>query len=45
MARIDRLFAEYRAEALKQPITRANAPLMPKLELPGGIVIALSVNK
>lgn len=45
MARLDRLFTEYRAEALRKPITRANTPLMPKLELPGGIAIALSVNK
>lgn len=44
MARIDRQFAEYRAQALANPVTRANQPILPKIELPGFIALALSVN-
>lgn len=45
MSRLDRRFAEYRAEALRHPVTRANQKILPKIELPGGIALALSVNK
>jgi hypothetical protein len=45
MARLDRIFAEYRAEAFKHPVTRANQTILPKVELPGGVALALSVNK
>lgn len=45
MSRLDRTFAEHRAEALEHPVTRANQPIVPRIELPGGIVLALSLNK
>jgi hypothetical protein len=45
MPRLDREFAAYRARALRTPVTRANQEIIPKLELPGGIALALSVNK
>lgn len=44
MSRIDRVFEEYRAAAMRSPVTRANQPIMPKLEAPGGLPMALSVN-
>lgn len=44
MSRLDRQFANYRAEALANPVTRANQPILPKIELPGFIALALSVN-
>jgi hypothetical protein len=45
MSRLDRLFAELRATALAQPMTRADQVVTPQIELPGFIAIALSVNK
>ena len=45
MSRLDRLFAEARAEALRHPLTRATGRVLPSIDLPGGIYIALSVNK
>lgn len=45
MSRLDRQFAAYRAEALRAPMTRAQQLVTPAIELPGGIKIALSVNK
>jgi hypothetical protein len=45
MASLDRRFAHYRAAALRQPLTRAARLTIPGLILPGGIAIALSVNK
>lgn len=45
MPRLDRLFADYRTQALLLPVTRANQPILPKITMPGGITIALSVNK
>jgi hypothetical protein len=44
VARQDRQFAQYRAEALANPVTRANQPILPKIELPGFIALAVSVN-
>lgn len=44
MSRLDRLFADYRRQALADPVTRANQKILPKLELAGGIAIALSLN-
>jgi hypothetical protein len=44
MSRLDRQFANYRAEALRHPVTRANQKIFPKIELPGGISMAVSVN-
>lgn len=45
MSRIDRQFAEYRAQAMRSPLTRANRLVPPALELSGGVAIALSVNR
>lgn len=45
MSRLDRQFADYRAEAMRHPVTRANQEILPKIELPGGLAMALSVNK
>lgn len=45
MSRLDRIFAEMRANAMRNPITRANTPVIPQAELPGGILIGLSLNK
>ena len=45
MSRLDRQFAEYRAQAMRAPITRANTRIIPKIELAGGVAMALSVNK
>lgn len=45
MSRLDRQFAEYRAQAMQAPLTRANTTVIPSLELSGGIAIGLSVNK
>jgi hypothetical protein len=42
---LDRKFAEYRARALKAPITRANRTVIPEIELPGGVHVGLSLNK
>jgi len=44
MSRLDRVFADYRAQALRDPVTRANQKILPKIELPGGIALALSLN-
>lgn len=44
MARLDRLAAEYRAQAMASPLTRANTTVFPKIELGGGIAIAISLN-
>lgn len=44
-SRLDRRFAEIRAEAMRTPLTRAGGPVLPSIDLPGGIHIALSVNK
>jgi hypothetical protein len=45
MNRLDRQFAEYRASAMRTPVTRANQKILPKIQLPGGVAMALSVNK
>lgn len=45
MSRLDRQFAELRALALRTPLTRADGPVLPSIDLTGGIHIALSVNK
>ena len=45
MSRLDRIFAEMRERAFKNPLTRANRPVFPEVELPGGILIGLSLNK
>lgn len=44
MSRLDTLFADYRARALKNPMTRANRLVEPTIELPGGVYLALSAN-
>jgi hypothetical protein len=44
MRRRDRVFAEYRARAMSRPLTKATTVVVPQVELPGGIAIALSVN-
>jgi hypothetical protein len=43
--RLDRQFAEYRAQALARPLTKAQPLPLPLIELPGHIALALSVNK
>lgn len=45
MSRLDREFARYREEAMKRPLTKANTYVFPEIELPGGIMIGLSLNK
>lgn len=45
MSRLDRTFADYRARALAAPLTAARRLVTPGVDLPGGISIALSVNK
>lgn len=45
MSRLDRQFAEYRAEAMAAPLTRANTYVFPEIDLPGGVLMGLSVNK
>lgn len=45
MPRIDVTFREMRERALLQPLTRARAPVFPEAELPGGTLVALSLNK
>lgn len=45
MSRLDRQFAELRREAMLKPLTRARAFVLPEVELPGGILIGLSLNK
>jgi hypothetical protein len=45
MSRVDRQFAEYRARAMQSPVTRANTKIIPEIELPGGVMIGLSLNK
>ena len=44
MPRLDRQFADMRRQALQHPMTRANQPVVPQVELPGGILIGLSFN-
>jgi hypothetical protein len=45
MSRLDRQFAEYRAQALRAPLTRATTLVIPQMRLQNGIAIGLSVNK
>ena len=45
MSRLDREFERYRAEAMRHPVTRANQKILPKITLPGGVALALSLNK
>lgn len=45
MSRIDKLFLQYRDHCIQQPITRANTEIMPKITMPGGIALAMSLNK
>jgi hypothetical protein len=45
MTKLDRQAQAMRERAMAAPLTRANAPVLPDLELPGGILLALSVNK
>jgi hypothetical protein len=45
MSRLDRQFAEYRAQAMRHPVTRANQEIIPEIEMPGGVLIGLSLNK
>lgn len=44
MSRLDRQFAQYRAAALRQPMTRANTLVIPGFDVEHGH-IGLSVNK
>jgi hypothetical protein len=45
MSKLDRLFAEYRERAFRSPLTRAQRVVLPGLELPGGVAVALSLNR
>jgi len=45
MSRLDRIFAEMRTRAMQQPLARADRFVLPEVELPGGILIGLSLNK
>jgi len=45
VSRLDRMFADARAAALRKPVVRANQESLPKIELPGGVALALSVNR
>jgi hypothetical protein len=45
MSRLDRQFAAYRERALAAPMTKANRGVSPEIELPGGVLMGLSVNK
>jgi hypothetical protein len=45
MSRLDRQFAAMRQEAMRKPLTRAHRFVLPDVELPGGILIGLSLNK
>lgn len=45
MSRLDRTFAEMRDAARKTPLTRADRFPEQFVSLPGGIAIALSINK
>ena len=45
MNRLDRAFARLREQAMRSPLTRANRTVIPEVELPGGILIGLSLNK
>lgn len=44
MSRLDRQFADMRARALANPMTRANRMVPPEVELTGGVLIGLSFN-
>lgn len=44
MSRLDRQFADLRARAIRNPITRANRPVGSQLELTGGLVVMLTFN-
>lgn len=44
MSRLDRQFAELRQQALRNPLTRANRPVVPQVELPGGVLMGVSFN-
>lgn len=41
----DRTFAVLRERAVANPLTRAGGAALPAIELPGGVAVALSVNK
>jgi len=43
--RTERWFARCRAEALAGPRTRADRLVMPSVELTGGVLLGISVNK
>jgi hypothetical protein len=45
MSRLDRTFARMREQAMAKPLTRATRFVLPEAELPGGILIGLSLNK
>lgn len=45
MSRLDRLFADYRAQVARAPITRANTRVHPQMALPNGVYMGLSLNK
>jgi hypothetical protein len=45
MPSLDVTFRQMRQQALTQPLTRAAAPVLPEAALPGGTLIALSLNK
>lgn len=45
MSRLDTTFRAMRERALAAPLTRARHLVLPEAELPGGILLALSLNK
>jgi hypothetical protein len=45
MSKLDREARAVREQALAHPVTRAGGRVLPQIELPGGILIGLSVNK
>jgi hypothetical protein len=45
MSRLDRQFADYRAQAMRHPLTAADRLVMPSVEIGRGVAMGLSVNK
>lgn len=45
MSRLDRQFADYRAQAMRHPLTAADRMVIPSIEIGGGVAMGLSVNK
>lgn len=45
MSRLDRQFADYRAQAMRHPLTAGGKLVVPSIEIGKGVALGLSVNK